>query len=69
MIDDSPLIYTKNGNVLERTLRYEKEWSVTSDLILFKEFWYDSSGDLVKNNVHGYAVKGLPAIGGAQAQV
>lgn len=66
MTDVVPLIYTINGNVPESSLRYEKKWSVNEELISFVEEWYD--GDtLVKNNVHMYAVKGLPPIGGQQA--
>lgn len=63
---DEPLIYTKNGNVPEKSLRYEKEWLVGGEIIMFREFWYDAEGDLVKNNVHAYATKGLQ-IGAEQA--
>ena len=66
-MSDQPLIYTKNGNVLESTLRYEKEWKISDEFIAFYEAWFDADGDLVKNNVHMYALKGGPAIGGQQA--
>ena len=63
-----PLIYTKNGNVPVNSLRYEKHWNLSADLIQFVEEWWDGE-ELVRNNVHLYAVNGLPAIGGAQAQM
>lgn len=62
-----PLIYTKNGNVPERDLSYQKEWKISDEYIVFCEAWFDSEGDLVKNNVHMYSLKGGPAIGGQQA--
>ena len=62
-----PLIYTSNGNVPEASLQYSKEWKIGTDLIVFTEMWHDSTGTLVKNNVHLYALKGLPPVGGEQA--
>jgi hypothetical protein len=68
-MNDLPLIATKNGNVLENTLTYRHQWIVNEDFIQFLEFWEDATGDIVKNNVHMYALKGGPAIGGQQAVV
>ncbi len=54
-----PLIYTANGNVPEASLTYSKNWQVNDELITFTEMWHDSTGTLVKNNVHMLARKGL----------
>jgi hypothetical protein len=62
-----PLIWTSKGNVPEDSLTYEKDWEVTDELVVFKEFWRDGTGAIVKNNVHMYALKGLPALGAVQA--
>lgn len=64
---DLPLIYTSKGNVLESTLTYEHRWVITDDFIQLLECWKDESGEIVKNNVHMYALRGGPAIGGQQA--
>lgn len=65
-----PLIFTALGNVPESSLDYTKEWDFGSDVVWFKEFWRDkATGEIVKNNVHGYALKGLPALGVVQAQM
>jgi hypothetical protein len=66
-MNDTPLIYTSNGNVPVDSLSYEKDWQITDDLIVFTEVWRDDSGAIVKNNVHMYAKKGLPALGATQA--
>ena len=66
---EEPLIYTSMGNVPEKSLTYDKQWKVGEDIIIFTETWHDAEGNLVKNNVHMYAVKGLPPMGGAQAQM
>lgn len=67
MNTDVPLIWTKNGNVPIDSLTYEKDWEVTDQFITFREVWRDDAGDLVKNCVHMYALKGLPSLGAAQA--
>jgi hypothetical protein len=54
-----PLIYTSKGNVPEMSLKYSKEWQMDDDVIIFKETWHDATGELVKNNVHMLARKGL----------
>lgn len=64
---DEPLIYTSKGNVPVNSLVYSKEWQITEELVIFREFWTDEAGELVKNNVHMYALKGLPPLGAAQA--
>jgi len=55
-----PYIYTKNGNVPEASLTYSKQWKIDDELIIFTEMWHDTTGELVKNNVHMYALKGIP---------
>jgi len=69
METSTPLIYTSEGNVPIESLQYMEKWEIDDDFIMFKEFWYNSAGVLVKNNVHAYAKKGLPAIGAQQAQI
>ncbi len=54
-----PYIYTANGNVPEASLTYDKNWKITDDFIVFTETWHDTTGTLVKNNVHMCARKGL----------
>lgn len=66
---DTPLMFTSEGNVPIDSLEYSQEWVINDELILFKEYWHNSAGVLVKNNIHAYAKKGLPAIGAAQAQM
>ena len=66
---DAPLMYTSRGNVPIDSLRYEHEWVVNDEIIVLHERWFADDGELVKNNFHGYAVKGLPPIGGEQAKV
>ncbi len=56
-----PYIYTKNGNVPEASLTYSKEWKIEEKLIIFTEMWHDTTGELVKNNVHMCALKGIDA--------
>ena len=54
-----PYIYTSRGNVPEASLTYTGEWKVGEDLIIFTQMWHDTTGELVKNNVHMYALKGI----------
>jgi hypothetical protein len=54
-----PLIYTSKGNVPEMSLTYTKDWAINEDVIIFTETWHDTTGELVKNNVHMLARKGL----------
>jgi len=54
-----PYIYTKNGNVPEASLKYTEEWKLGEDLIVFTQMWHNTTGKLVKNNVHMYALKGI----------
>ena len=69
-MSEVPLIYTAKGNVPVDSLDYTKEWEFGDDVVWFREFWHDrETGELVKNNVHGYALKGLPLLGAAQAQM
>lgn len=64
-----PTVFTKNGTVLESTLRYEHHWIDTPEMTALLEFWYDrETGELMKNNYHGYQRKGL-ALGIEQAQM
>ena len=66
---DKPLIYTKNGNVPIDSLRYEHEWIDGPEVLVFHERWFDiETGELMKNNMHGYVKKGL-VIGAEQAQM
>jgi hypothetical protein len=58
-----PLIYTSKGNVPEMSLKYSKGWEITDELITFKEEWHDTTGELVKNNVHMYARNGIQMLG------
>jgi hypothetical protein len=66
---DEPLIYTSKGNVPVDSLSYEKDWQITDDFIVFTEVWRDDAGAIVKNNVHMYALKGLPPLGVVQTQM
>jgi hypothetical protein len=66
---DVPLIYTSKGNVPVDSLTYAKGWQITDDTIIFAEEWRDETGEVVKNNVHVYAKKGLPPLGAEQAQM
>ena len=66
---DEPLIWTSKGNVPIAELEYTKEWQDNEDFIIFAEAWRDSTGTVVKNNVHMYSKKGLPPLGGEQAQM
>lgn len=69
-MSDVPLIYTAKGNVPVDSLDYSKEWEFGEEIVWFREFWRDrETGEIVKNNVHGYALKGLPPLGAAQAQM
>lgn len=69
MSDEIPLIYTKNGNVPESTLRYEHRWEDSDKMTVLLEFWYDKeTGELVKNNFHGMAKQGL-VLGSEQARM
>ena len=67
LVPCEPLIYTSKGNVPVESLIYTKEWKVDDNFVTFREFWHDSEGTLVKNNVHMCALQGLPVMGGAQA--
>lgn len=67
MENDLPLIATKYGNVLESSLTYQHQWIISDEYIQFLEFWKNDSGEVVKNNVHMYSLKGGPSIGGQQA--
>ena len=67
LVPCEPLIYTSKGNVPVDSLIYSKEWKVDQNFVTFCEFWHDSEGTLVKNNVHVFALQGLQAMGGAQA--
>jgi hypothetical protein len=58
-----PLIYTSKGNVPEMSLKYSKGWEITDEVIIFKEEWHDTTGELVKNNVHMYARNGISMTG------
>jgi glucan biosynthesis protein len=62
-----PLVYTSKGNVPESTLKYQHQWIKNDEFIQFLEYWTDETGEVVKNNVHVYALKGGPSIGGQQA--
>ena len=61
------LIYTSKGNVLESSLKYSHQWELSDKLVVFREFWHDETGELVKNNVHAYSLQGMDPIGGQQA--
>ena len=66
LVPCEPLIYTSKGNVPVDSLTYKKDWKVDENFVTFREFWYDTDGNLVKNNVHMFALQGL-VMGGAQA--
>lgn len=64
---EKPMIYTKNGNVPEDSLRYEHEWINGREVLEFHERWFSlETGELVKNNMHGYVKTGV-SIAGVQA--
>lgn len=66
---DEPLIYTKNGNVPIASLRYEHKWVDGPEVLMFEEAWFDkTTGELVKNNAHGYAKNGI-SISGEQVRM
>lgn len=65
-MNDTPLIFTSKGNVPIESLRYEHQWSETDDYVSLEERWFDADGELVKNNRHMLAKRGL-VIGGEQA--
>ncbi len=66
---ETPLIYTSRGNVPIDSLRYEHEWVDTPQMLILHERWFDKdSGELVKNNSHGYVKRGA-SIDGQQAQM
>ena len=67
LVPCEPLIYTSKGNVPVDSLTYKKDWKVDENFVTFREFWYDADGNLVKNNVHMFALQGLAVMGGAQA--
>lgn len=69
MEEQVPLIWTKNGNVPIASLGYEESWQITDEIIILTEVWRDETGELVKNNVHIYAKKGLPSLGSEQGQL
>lgn len=58
-----PLIYTSEGNVPIDSLTYNKNWTVTDEMVVFSEGWFNKDGTLVKNNVHIYSLKSLDAAG------
>jgi hypothetical protein len=67
LVPGEPLIYTSKGNVPIDSLTYTKDWKVDESFVIFREFWHDSDGNIVKNNVHMFALQGLAVMGGAQA--
>lgn len=60
---DTPLIWTKNGNVPVNSLRYDQRWTDTPDEVMFEEFWFAADGELMKNNCHKLAKKQLTTSG------
>jgi hypothetical protein len=69
MTQETPLIWTSKGNVPVDSLKYENNWQITDEVIVFAEAWRDDTGAIVKNNVQMYAIKGLPLFGAEQAQM
>lgn len=63
----TPLIYTSKGNVPIESLVYEHAWEDNDQMTILREYWY-LDGELVKNNVHAMAKKGM-AIGAEQAKI
>lgn len=49
-----PLIYTSKGNLPESSLVYDKSWEISSQQIVFSD-WYTLNGEVVKKNVHIYS--------------
>jgi hypothetical protein len=64
-----PLIYTTKGNVPEASLTYAGDWKIGKDFIMFTQTWHDSTGELVKNNVHMYALQGIAESSAEQAKM
>jgi len=59
MPDQTPLIFTSKGNVLCASLAYHHEWTVTEDVIKFREWYTDDAGEIVKDSTHVYLPKGV----------
>jgi hypothetical protein len=59
---DAPLIFTSKGNVPCASLSYHHEWTVTEDVIKFREFYRDAAGEIVKDCAHVYLPKGLQLV-------
>jgi hypothetical protein len=55
----TPLIYTKNGNVPMDSLTMHVEWTEAEEWIKCREYWTDSTGDIVKDGAHVYVKKGI----------
>jgi hypothetical protein len=63
-----PLMWTKDGNVPESSLRYEHEWMNNPKEVILHERWFSKeTGELMRNNCHMLAKESIPAIGGEQA--
>jgi hypothetical protein len=58
--DDTPLIYTKLGNVPIANLVYRHEWAEDEVAITFIEEYY-LEGELVKRSSHAKLKQGLDA--------
>lgn len=61
-----PLMWTIDGNVPVDSLTYNKEWSISDDLIRFEEMWHFPDGRLARNNVHLYVRKAPQLLTGCE---
>lgn len=68
-VNEKPLKWTARGNWPLDQLVYTKAWEFPKGFIVFREFWHFEDGELASNNVHMYALEGLPAIGAQQANL
>ncbi len=57
-MEESPLIFTSKGNVPVESLTYGNEWCFDKNSIVFKQYWHDSTGELVKKSAHVYLKSG-----------
>jgi hypothetical protein len=52
---DTQLIYTKLGNIDVTLCDYSNKWEFTASGVMFYEEWkLKSTGEVVRNNSHGY---------------
>ena len=65
-MNDTPLIWTINGNLPVENLDYAVTWKVTEDYIKLVET-YKLDGEIVRENAHVYSLKPISVFGEAGA--